>query len=227
MAGLARALGISVVAFGLAACGGDDQRGSPDDKFTGNESFDFGGLIGANKSPPDEFAVTTTKPLTLPKDFAALPPPTPGTRSVLQADPIAEARAALLGETEPQPANARLSASETALLSSTGGTATDPNISAVLDAEQAALEESRPSYALEGVFPSIRRNLDEADALTPSEERVRLSETLPQRTIGSTEIATIPTTATPNATLPKGATPAPVLPTVDPETGGELIYIPE
>jgi len=202
MAGLARILGMSAIALVVAGCGGGE------------------------KNPPDEFAVSTVKPLVLPENFAALPTPTPGTRSPLQPDPIAEARAVLLGETDPQPANARISASESALLASTGASEADPNIRTVLQAEQDAREASRPSYALEGIFPSIRRNIDEADALTPSEERVRLSETLPPRQIGSTEISTIPSATAPAPILPTGTAPA-GQPAIDPVTGGELIYIPE
>ncbi len=232
MARLVRILGLSAIAFGVAACSGDDDRVDADGKYDANSSFDFSRVLGTTKTAPDEFAVKTTKPLQLPKDFAALPAPTPGTRSPLDADPIADARALLLGETAPRPANARISASESALLASSGTGATDPNIRAVLDAEQTALEQSTPSYALESVIPSIRRDPNAGEALAASEERVRLSEVLPAREFGSTEIATIPNIGAPSTavapvTPPIIPTPTAVPPTTSPATGGELIFIPE
>jgi len=231
MARLARILGLSAVAFGVAACGsGDDRRQAEGGEGT---VFSLSDWVGTNKVTPDEFAVQTVKPLQLPEDFAALPTPTPGTRSPLQADPIADARQLLLGEAPAQPANARISASESALLASTNAQAPDPSIRSVLDAEQAALVASQPTYALENVIPSIRRDPNAGQALTASEERERLSEVLPTRDFGSTEVATIPnlaapSTAGPNVTPPTvSASPAKILPVTDSSTGGELIFIPE
>lgn len=231
MASLARILGMSAIAFGIAACsGGDAEPESAADKYDSNQGLSLSRLVGTTKNPPDEFAVATTKPLVLPKDFAALPAPVPGKRSPLQLDPIADARAALLGVADPQPANARLSASETALLASTGAEAADSNIRDVLQAEQTARDNSRPTYVLDRILPTLRNDPAAAETLAPSEERVRLSEVLPQREIGSAEISTIPSATAPAPSLPTGTAVAPttpVLPTVDPVTGGELIYIPE
>lgn len=220
MTGLLRILGLSVVAVSVAACGGDDQRDVGD---TPGQGVDVSRFLGTTKSPPDEFAVATTKPLQLPKNFTSLPAPTPGVRSPLEADPIADARAALLGEPEPEATATTVSASEAALLSAAGSQTTDPSIRGVLDAEQAALEDARPSYALENVFPSIRRDANAGAILSPTEERARLSETLPTREIGNTTVATIPA-----ATAPAVPTPtAPVLPTTDPTADSGLIFIPE
>jgi len=240
MIGLARILGMSAIALGLAACGGDAQPDAGGDKVTdGSGGIDIRGIVGVTKTPPDEFAVAPTKPLQLPKDFASLPPPTPGTRSPLQPDPIAEARAVLLGETEPVAANARVSASESALLASTGTGDVDPNIRNVLDAEEAERAADRPDFLLNRIFPSSAQAYSAEDTLAPEEERVRLSEILPQRTVGGTEIATIPTgSATTPAAAPTTITP-PVSPSaiapaltgppvaIDPVTGSELIFIPE
>jgi len=232
MARLARILGLSAIGFGIAACSSDDRR-TDTNGTSGAQSFDFSSVVGTTKTAPDEFAVQTVKPLQLPKDFTALPPPTPGTRSPLQADPIADARQILLGEAPAQPANARVSASESALLASTNSGAADPSIRAVLEAEQTALEESQPSYALENIIPSIRRDPNAGEALTASEERERLSEVLPAREFGKTEVATIPNLAAPSTAGPNvapptvSAAPAKILPVTEPATGGELIFIPE
>lgn len=230
MARLARLVGLSAIALGVAACGADDQReaSATSDEFDGEEvAVNLRGLVGIDKNPPDEFAVSTVKPLELPENFAALPPPTPGVRSRLAPDPIADARKVLLGEVAPQAANARVSASESALLTSAGAGNASPEIRNVLQAEQDALDESRPTYVIDQIFPSIRRRTEQADALTASEERVRLSETLPPREIGSTATATIPSIPGSTAAAPAVTPPAVVPPTTELATGDELIFIPE
>src|SRR5690606_14313634 len=44
---------------------------------------------------PDEFSILPTKPLEAPKDFAALPPPTPGGKNLVDPTPDEDAVAAL------------------------------------------------------------------------------------------------------------------------------------
>lgn len=46
---------------------------------------------------PDEFAVLPTKPITIPEDLSALPPPTPGGANLTDPTPEADAYAALGG----------------------------------------------------------------------------------------------------------------------------------
>ncbi len=46
---------------------------------------------------PDEFSILPSKPIEMPKDFAALPPPTPGQANRTDATPMADAVAALGG----------------------------------------------------------------------------------------------------------------------------------
>jgi len=108
----------------------------------------------------------------------------------LDTDPIADARTILLGAAETQPEKAPVSAAESALLASARTEEVDPNIREVLAQEQAALEASQPTYALENVFPSIRRDVNADDALQASDERQRLSEVLPTREFGGTPTLT-------------------------------------
>jgi hypothetical protein len=49
---------------------------------------------------PDEFAILPTKPLEMPEDMAALPPPTPGASNRVDPTPRADAYAALGGNAE-------------------------------------------------------------------------------------------------------------------------------
>jgi len=227
MAGIVRTLAFLTVALSVAACGKSEPETVSDaDKYDPNDGFSLAKLIGATKTPPDEFAVMTTKPLEMPQDFAALPSPNPGQRSPLAADPVAEARSVLLGAPEPQAANARVSVSESALLSA-AGTTPPADIRAVLEAEQQAAEAGQQRYLLEDYFPSLR-NGDLKDAIKPAEERVRLS-TLSSAPSAEPVIGTIPAApipSTPQAII-NPAPSAPALPTVDPVSGTELIFIPE
>lgn len=47
--------------------------------------------LRSNSSGPDEFLVQPVKPLQLPPDTAALPPPTPGGRNLVDANPLEDA----------------------------------------------------------------------------------------------------------------------------------------
>ena len=235
MAGTVRTLIFASLALSLAACGkSEPEPVSEADKYDPNDGFSLSKLIGATKSPPDEFAVMTSKPLELPQSFTALPVPNPGQRSPLAPDPVAEARSVLLGDSPVQPATARVSVAESALLSATG-TPAPADIRTVLEAEQVEADAGQRRYLLEDYFPSLRAG-NQKDAIKPEEERVRLS-TLTPAPAPATGIATIPA-------IPTGASAAPItaptvpqaipavptvpdLPTVDPVSGTELIYIPE
>ncbi len=217
----------------VAACTrAKEEEASNADKYDPNDGFSLSNFIGTTKSPPDEFAVMTTRPLEMPQDFAALPQPNPGERSRLVPDPVAEARAVLLGDPAPQPATARISVSESALLSATGSAAA-PNIRTVLDSEQAAASGAQEEYLIDELLPSLRasRGAGLADTIKPEEERVRLSTLAPaQETSGlatfssAAPVAAVPQTA---VTIPSALPAGPALPAVDPVTGTELIYIPE
>lgn len=227
---LFRTLGISVIAIGVVACTPEKPKEPTAEDYDPSEGFSVAELIGSTNNPPDEFAVISTAPLKMPKDFASLPTPQPGARSNLVPDPIAEARQVLLGDTSPQPANARVSISESALLSATG-TGADPNIRTVLAGEQAEADAGARTYALDRVFPALReyRGADLQDTISPSEERARLRTASTTQRDPSSGIATIPSGPPPVAAqLPvTPVAPTAVLPAGDPTTGGELIYIPE
>mgnify|MGYP005855789373 CR=1 FL=1 len=65
-----------------------------------------GGFVGALRSSgvgasPDEFMVLPTRPLELPSDLAALPPPTPGAVNRVDPRPEIDAVAALTGRAVP------------------------------------------------------------------------------------------------------------------------------
>ena len=239
---LVRMTGITAIAIALAACSSakvPERKAA--DEYQSGDGFSIRQLVGVSKSPPDEFAVIASKPLQMPSDFASLPPPDPGARSALVADPVAEARAALLGEVAPTPASTRLSTSEGALLAATG--TADPTIRATIEAEQEELNSTERRYLLQEVFPSMRG--ESADSLKPAEERERLSALSggSRAFDPAPTVATIPTTPTVSRTPVQTPVQAPALPpetrplvetvtsgarpAVDPVMGGELIFIPE
>ena len=71
---------ILVLATGLAGC---SSKGLRNLRSTGEG--------------PDEFKILPTKPLTMPENYAQLPPPVPGGSNLVDRDPKGEAVAAIVG----------------------------------------------------------------------------------------------------------------------------------
>jgi hypothetical protein len=101
-----------------------------------------GGIAGGLRQAgvggqPDEFLVLPTRPLEMPPDLAALPPPTPGTTARVAYRPQAEAVQALTGRPAPATADAG------PLVARVGPA--DPGIRATLASEDVAFRsENRP-----------------------------------------------------------------------------------
>lgn len=126
-----------------------------------------GGFAGALRSAgvgaaPDEFLVLPTKPLEMPADMAALPPPTPGAVNRVDPQPEAEAVAALTG----RPAAAG-SAPAGTLIARAGPV--DPQIRARLRSEDAAYRDENRGLLLEriaddnpdwSIYENMRLNAD-------------------------------------------------------------------
>ncbi len=109
-----------------------------------------GGLAGALRSSgvsssPDEFLVLPTKPLEMPENLAALPPPAPGTANLVDYHPGADAVAGLTGR--PGPAGV---ANGSALVARAGGA--DPQIRAELAVEDAEYRRTHRGLLLERWF---------------------------------------------------------------------------
>ena len=108
----------------LANCGGDTKK-----------------LLGLQKEAPDEFAVYSRAPLSLPPDFT-LTPPAPGTERPQSIDESAKAQQALLGRQAAPETNAKdyqnLTPGLRSLLQNTGALNADPNIRRTIDRETTA-----------------------------------------------------------------------------------------
>jgi hypothetical protein len=135
-----------------------------------------GGLAGGLRSAglagkPDEFRVLPTRPLEMPANLAALPPPTPGVPNRVDYHPRAEAIAGLTGR-PGAPGNADASA----LVAAAGPR--DPNVRPELAAEDAEWRRTHRGRLLERLFSRDRDALVYRPMVldAPSEfERMRAS----------------------------------------------------
>ena len=107
----------------------------------------IGKAIGGGKNPPDEFAIATKAPLVVPPDYA-LRPPKPGESRPQELSPAERARQVLLGDVTAEPPTA----GEQTLLQKAGATTADPNIRAVLNAENGGRAEKDRSFANQLMF---------------------------------------------------------------------------
>src|SRR5690606_33999709 len=98
-------------------------------------------------NPPDEFAIATKAPLVVPPDYA-LRPPKPGESRPQELSPSERARQVLLGDASAAPPTV----GEQQLLQQAGATVADPNIRAVLDAENGGRAEKDRSFANQLMF---------------------------------------------------------------------------
>ncbi len=109
-------------------------------------------VIGLEKQAPDEFAVVTRAPLSVPPDFG-LRPPTPGAQRPQEKSVRNQARSVLLGHPGTNSASAaqvaaasgKFSAGEAALLSSAGALNADASIRSVVNRENTAMVEADAS----------------------------------------------------------------------------------
>lgn len=140
-------------------------------------------VFGEQKPAPDEFAVYSRAPLSLPPDFG-LRPPKPGATRPQTVMPRNEAREALLssgGQTVRQGApasqqDANLSPGLRALLASTGADRTDPEIRSLVNSETAALSGgSEEGFAEKILFWRQKTGLKGA-VLDPAVEERRMRQ---------------------------------------------------
>jgi hypothetical protein len=132
--------------------------------------------IGLRVPPPDEFLVVSRKPLTLPADMTALPPPRPGAPSRVDPDPVAQAQAALTGVAPTAVASAAPTAGEQALLGAAGAAAPDPAIRQTLVAEAPVPERRFGLDSFLGFPIDQTMGAGDAERLSPTEEAARLRE---------------------------------------------------
>lgn len=108
---------------------------------------------GSGKKSPDEFAIVTKAPLTLPPDFS-LRPPRPGETRPEEKSPSERAQQLLLGDESTAPPTK----GELALIQSAGVLTADPNIRSILGAEGGGWAEKDASLANRILFWRVNGN---------------------------------------------------------------------
>jgi hypothetical protein len=110
--------------------------------------------IGIGKQSPDEFAVITRAPLSMPPDFG-LRPPRPGAERPQEATVKEAARDLLVkstGASAGQQQSASASKGESALLARAGATRPDPAIRRTINRESSILATENDSFADRLIF---------------------------------------------------------------------------
>jgi hypothetical protein len=135
-----------------------------------------GDILGGKKAP-DEFAVYSRAPLSLPPDYS-LRPPAPGTAASQIVTPRNEAKSALVGG-EFNSASAASAASYSPgtrnLLEQTGALGADPDIRDLVNRETTILAEEDQSLAERIMFWSTP--VEYGTEVDPTEEAKRIRET--------------------------------------------------
>jgi len=136
-------------------------------------------LLGGGKRAPDEFAVYSRAPLSLPPDYA-LRPPAPGTGPSQNVMPRDEAKSALVGgEFNSQSANSASVSSYSPgtrnLLEHTGALAADPDIRNLVNRETTILTEEDQSLSERIMF--WKTPVEYGTVVDPAEEAKRINET--------------------------------------------------
>lgn len=127
----AKIAGIAMLCGGLAACGGPEQPSLMN--------------VASNTSSPDEFSVLPGKPITLPRDLASLPTPTPGGANLTDPNPRNDAIAALGGR--PSQADGPIREGDLVTYASRYGV--DPSIRQTLAAEDLEFRRENDGRLLE------------------------------------------------------------------------------
>ena len=116
--------------------------------------------MGGGKNPPDEFAIVTKAPLTMPPDYA-LKPPRPGETRPQEKSPSERAQQLILGDTNSAPPTD----GELALIQAAGALNVDPNIRDILGAENGGWIEKDASLANRVIFWRVNDGkVDDAEA---------------------------------------------------------------
>jgi hypothetical protein len=111
--------------------------------------------IRSSSSTPDEFAILPNKPLEIPQDLAALPPPTPGGANRVDPTPIADAVLAL-GGNPARLSGAEVPGREAALVAQTTRFGVDGSIRQTLAAEDLEFRSAHRGRLLERLVGTTR-----------------------------------------------------------------------
>ncbi len=138
---------------------------------SGNQEF-----LGQNRQAPDEFAVYSRAPLSMPPDFS-LRPPGPGGARPQAVAPRKAAKKALLGNrraaTTPPKGLTGASPGTISLIRQAGGFKANPAIRATIDRETTILAEEDKNFTDKIIFWRDRQGTGKAIDPTREERRIR------------------------------------------------------
>ncbi len=139
-------------------------------------------VFSRTKSPPDEFAVYSRPPLSMPPDYG-LRPPAPGQTRPQEVVPRNRAQTAIRGGqdggagAQGAPGNPRAASSGTqALLRATRANEADPNIRALVNRESASLVEGDVALADRLLFWRKPGETEQGTVVDPAKEAKRIRE---------------------------------------------------
>jgi hypothetical protein len=142
-------------------------------------SGDTGEIFGLDRQTPDEFAVVTRAPLTLPPEYGLRPPDPQGQRTS-DLQPRLDAQRAVFGddpirkrlESEARLRDAGATQGEIVLLDRTGALEAEPGIRQIVDEESAAIAAETDSFVDDLVF--WRDSPEPGDIVDATQETRRL-----------------------------------------------------
>ena len=141
-------------------------------------------VLGQTKRSPDEFAVFSRAPLSLPPDYG-LRPPAPGAARQQEVEPRREARRIVLEATGRRPAErplsgglATASAGTQALLREAGVPDADPDIRAIVDRETSFLTVEDTSFTERLMFWGVETEYGTVVDASKEAKRIRENQAL-------------------------------------------------
>lgn len=112
--------------------------------------------LQSSSDGPEEFMVLPVKPLTMPSNTSALPPPAPGQGNLVDTNPPGQAVASLGGSAAALNPSGAVPASDAALVAQAGRYGVPENTRAVLAAEDAAFRQRQARMSSFRLFPVDR-----------------------------------------------------------------------
>lgn len=133
-------------------------------------------ILGVTKKVPDEFAVVTRAPLSMPPDYG-LRPPAPGQLRPQELAPREAARSILLNNAGAKPAApppGKFTAGEAAILARAGALNADPMIRRTVNRESTVLAQADKTFFDKIVF--WQKQMPPGTVVDPEKESRRLRE---------------------------------------------------
>ena len=144
-------------------------------------------LLGLEKTAPDEFAVYSRAPLSLPPDYS-LKPPTPGAERPQEEKQTTKAQRALLGQQANAAQYADMTPGFKDFLSQTGALNVDPSIRQTIDRETSAFIAEEDTFVQDLMFWKDKQPFGSKIDPALEAQRIREAQALGQPIDGSNSV---------------------------------------